>query len=138
MVTAEDDCTDDNAIENTAEDEIDELSYLLYFKTCLVDRDLEILKIKLAQTIEMREVLIKKKDTQFHKVFPFYFIEPSLVSVSIIFGQTLSPSLSFSFSHSIFLSLNYILHFTFYRFYTIMKFGKRPRIQMHYKTNGIK
>lgn len=61
------------------DDEIDELEYLLYFRTCLVDRDIEILKIKLTQSIQMREKLIKKKDTQFHKMFPFYFIQPTLV-----------------------------------------------------------
>lgn len=59
--------------------DVDELEFLLYFKTCLVDRDMDILKIRLGQSIEMRESLIKKKDTQFHKIFPFYFIKPTLV-----------------------------------------------------------
>lgn len=71
----------DDMIENEQSDDgIDELEFLLYFKTCLVDRDIEILKIKLSQSIEMREKLIKKKDTVFHKMFPFYFIQPTLVS----------------------------------------------------------
>lgn len=87
----------ENAIENNTDDAVDELTYLLYFKTCLVDRDLEILKIKLAQTVEMREVLIKKKDTQFHKMFPFYFIEPSLVSVFVHLPLSFFLTLSFPF-----------------------------------------
>lgn len=70
-----------DVIENEQlDDEVDELEFLLYFKTCLVDRDIEILKIRLSQSIEMREKLIKKKDTVFHKMFPFYFIQPTLVS----------------------------------------------------------
>lgn len=61
-------------------DEVDELDFLLFFKTCVVDRDIEDLKEKLAQSIEIREKLIRKKDTKFHKIFPFYFVEPTLVS----------------------------------------------------------
>lgn len=64
-------------------DEIDELSYLLYFKTCIVRQERDILKIKLSKTIEMREALIKKRETEFHKAFPFYFIDPSLVILFI-------------------------------------------------------
>lgn len=62
---------------------IDELQFLLYFKTCLVDRDLDILKIKLKQSIHMREKLMDKKGTEFHKSFPFFFIQPSLVRLNI-------------------------------------------------------
>lgn len=74
----DDDDKDDG--NQSGDDNLNELEYLLFFKTCIVDRDLEVLKIRLRQTIEMREILIKKKGTQFHKTFPFYFIEPSLVS----------------------------------------------------------
>lgn len=70
--------TDDCDVESN--DDIDELNFLLFFKTCIVDKDLPILKIKLEQSIPMREKLIKKANTEFHKVFPFYFIEPKLVS----------------------------------------------------------
>lgn len=70
----------DHPNENEEPDEIDELQFQLYFKTCVIDRDLEILKIKLKQSIEMRERLVKKKGIEFHKTFPFYFLEPSLVS----------------------------------------------------------
>lgn len=62
-----------------SDNEIDELQYLLFFKTCLVHRDVEILKIKLKQSIGMRERLIERKGTEFHKTFPFYFVEPTLV-----------------------------------------------------------
>lgn len=70
---------DNNCNNNNNDDEIDELEFLLFFKSCIVDRDREILKIKLKQSIEMREALVRKKDTQFHKVFPFYFIDPTLI-----------------------------------------------------------
>lgn len=70
-------------VESDEEAEIDELQFLLYFKTCLVDRDLDILKIKLKQSIEMREHLMEKKGTEFHKIFPFFFIQPSLVRWNI-------------------------------------------------------
>lgn len=62
------------------DDAIDELAFLLFFKTCIVDRDLNELKQRLEQSIEMRQKLINKKDTEFHKLFPFYFIDPLLVS----------------------------------------------------------
>lgn len=71
---------DNDSMEKNNVDEIDELSCLLFFKTCILDRDIDILKIRLKQSIEMRESLIKKQKTEFHKTFPFYFIEPSLVS----------------------------------------------------------
>lgn len=60
--------------------EKDELEFQLYFKTCLVERDLDILKIKLKQSIKMRQSN-QKQNTGFHKTFPFYFIQPTLVSL---------------------------------------------------------
>lgn len=58
----------------------DELSTMLFFETCLVTRDKEILKIKLQQTIGLRERAIRKMDNlSFFDSFPFYFIEPDLV-----------------------------------------------------------
>lgn len=67
------------AIESDEDAEIDELQFLLYFKTCLVDRDLDILKIKLKQSIGMRERLMANKGTEFHKLFPLFFVQPHLV-----------------------------------------------------------
>lgn len=75
---------DTEAIESDEDAEIDELQFLLYFKTCLVDRDLDILKIKLKQSIKMRERLMEKKDTEFHKLFPFFFVHPPLVRFDIL------------------------------------------------------
>lgn len=74
---------DTEPVQSDDEAEIDELQFLLYFKTCLVDRDLDILKIKLKQSIQMREQLMEKKGTEFHKTFPFFFIQPSLVRLNI-------------------------------------------------------
>lgn len=62
-------------------EEINELECLLFFRTCVVDRDIDILKIKLVQTLEFRQRLIRKKETIFHKAFPFYFIRPELVMI---------------------------------------------------------
>lgn len=63
---------------------IDELAFLLFFKTCIVERDVDELKKRLELSIEMREELINSKDTEFHKLFPFYFIDPLLVSTFLI------------------------------------------------------
>lgn len=58
----------------------DELSYLLYFKTCIVEKEKDILKIKMEKTITLREKVIKKHETKFLESFPFYFVSPDLVS----------------------------------------------------------
>lgn len=67
---------------NLNDDEIsydEELEYLLFFRTCVIRRDKEILKIKMRRTIKLREKLIKRKSTDFPHMFPFYFIDPELV-----------------------------------------------------------
>lgn len=68
-----------NQMEEMTLDE--ELSYLLYFKTCMVDREMEILKIKMQKTIALREKTIKKRETKFIESFPIYFVAPELVSM---------------------------------------------------------
>lgn len=80
MAVDEDNDNVDNQNNSDGEDDVRELEFLLYFKTCIVERDLEILKIKLSQSIEMRESLIKKSIVKFHLTFPFYFVQPTLVS----------------------------------------------------------
>lgn len=62
----------------------EESQYLAYFKVCIVKRDLDILKIKLKQSIELREKTIRKRETKFVESFPFYFVEPSLVIIFIL------------------------------------------------------
>lgn len=52
---------------------------LLYFRTCILNKDLDVLKEKMAQTIALREQIIKKRNIDFHKSFPFYFCCPELV-----------------------------------------------------------
>lgn len=78
-----DQAVDTEPAQSDDDDGIDELQFLLYFKTCLVDRDMDILKIKLKQSIQMREQLMDKKGTEFHKSFPFFFIHPPLVRLNI-------------------------------------------------------
>lgn len=63
---------------------------MLFFRTCVVNRDREQLKIRLKQTIRAREVLIKTKGTKFHQLFPFYFIDPMLVCFSDLCEKYLS------------------------------------------------
>lgn len=72
---------DGHDIDTHSDDAIDEVAFLLFFKTCIVERDVDELKKRLEQSIDMRQNLINKKETEFHKVFPFYFVEPSLVSI---------------------------------------------------------
>lgn len=71
---------DGTQTDTQSDDAIDELAFLLFFKTCIVERDVDELKKRLELSIDMREKLINKKDTEFHKLFPFYFIDPLLVS----------------------------------------------------------
>lgn len=59
----------------------EELTYLLFFKTCLIERDKEILKIKMKQSIALREKVLRKAETKFAESFPFYFISPDLVNI---------------------------------------------------------
>lgn len=58
----------------------EELSNLLYFKSCIVDKEKNILKIKMQQTIALREKTIRKRETTFIESFPFYFVDPDLVN----------------------------------------------------------
>lgn len=59
----------------------EELVYLAYFKTCLVARDKDILKIKMKQSISLREKVIRRREIKFVESFPFYFVSPDLVMV---------------------------------------------------------
>lgn len=61
-----------------------ENEYMLFFRTCLVSRDKEELKIKLTQSIKEREILMKNQAIDFPKLFPFYFLSPDLV-ISIFY-----------------------------------------------------
>lgn len=70
---------DDAGDDVQSNDSVDEVAFLLFFKSCMVERDLDELKKRLEMSIDMRMNLINKKDTEFHTIFPFYFIEPTLV-----------------------------------------------------------
>lgn len=106
-----------------SDDEIDELQFLLFFKTCLVQRDLDILKIKLKQSIDMCERLMEKKGTEFHKTFPFYFVEPSLVR-------------SHEQMHSKKLNCDPFYDICIFSCYMIMRFENHHSTPMHCLKNG--
>lgn len=55
-----------------------ELEYKLFFRTCIVARDKDILKIRLKKSIKLRETMMKEKE-EFFQIFPFYFIDSDLV-----------------------------------------------------------
>lgn len=61
----------------------EELDILLFFKTCIVSRNKEILQLKMKSTIALREKTIKKHEIEFFEMFPFYFVDPDLVSVVV-------------------------------------------------------
>lgn len=63
----------------------EELEYELFFRTCIVARDKDILKIKMKKSIKMRETMIRQNAMEFHQMFPFYFIEPELVIALVLF-----------------------------------------------------
>lgn len=75
-----------------------ELEHLLYFRTCVVSRDKDVLQIRLKQTISFREKLLKKNETKFPELFPFYFVSPDLVSSPLISTEILFFILKTSFS----------------------------------------
>lgn len=118
----------ENNNENDAQDDtqsnaaIDELSFLLFFKSCIVERDFEELKKRLEQSIDMREKLINAKNTEFHKLFPFYFIEPLLVS---------------TFWNEWMIEIVQKIMYSFiYRFFSISQSATNPLIPMCCSTNG--
>lgn len=57
----------------------EELQTLIYFKTCSVGKDVDILKIRLSRTVDLREKVLRKRETKFAESFPFYFVDPNLV-----------------------------------------------------------
>lgn len=63
----------------------EETTAFLYFRTCIVNKEKDLLKIKLKQTIKAREAAIKKKGTVFFQSFPFYFVDPELVCLFYFF-----------------------------------------------------
>lgn len=77
--------SDDSMSEPITEEELK--SIMLFFRTCIVAKERNDLKVKLRKTVKQREEMIKKKGIQFFEVFPFYFIDPSFVSslTSILF-----------------------------------------------------
>lgn len=58
----------------------EELQTLLFFKTCSVEREMDILKIKLSRSGSLRDKVIRRRETKFSESFPFYFVAPELVS----------------------------------------------------------
>lgn len=71
---SDDDISDSQPL---TEEEIKET--MLFFRTCVVHRDKEMLKEKLTKTIAYREEQIKTKGVKFFELFPFYFIDVDLV-----------------------------------------------------------
>lgn len=58
----------------------EELQMLLFFKTCSIEKDMDILKIKLNRSVKLREKIIRKRETKFAESLPFYFVAPDLVN----------------------------------------------------------
>lgn len=60
-----------------------ELEYQLFFRTCNLPHDKDILRIKLKKSIKMRETMIKQNNKEFYQMFPFYFLQPESVIVNV-------------------------------------------------------
>lgn len=78
-------CSENDNGEDVGLTNCEELEYQLFFRTCLLPRDKEILKIKMKQSILMREQMIKNTKMEFHLVFPFYFLDSDLVRFYYLF-----------------------------------------------------
>lgn len=53
---------------------------MMYFKTCVVRNEKTSLIEKLKETVNLRIDIMKNAETNITESFPFYFVEPSLVS----------------------------------------------------------
>lgn len=103
----------------------EELQYLLYFKTCVVGnpREKDILKMKMVQTIALREKLFAEKKTEFSKAFPFYFTASDLVRDSFTYIYL------FTFCFIIFEYDNFSFVHFFNRSLLTLKFDSNQLIQ---------
>lgn len=66
--------------ENMAINDEKKQEYMLFFKTCLLPRDLGRLENALKATIAFRRQLCREKKNEFEQMFPFFFAHPDLVS----------------------------------------------------------
>lgn len=59
--------------------EAEKQKYLLYFKMCVLPKEIDLLKEIMRKTIEYRKELIGANNQEIQEIFPFYFTTPELV-----------------------------------------------------------
>lgn len=59
----------------------DKERFLILFKTCVLPKDIDILKDALGKTIKYRLEL--SKNGEYQKIFPFYTVRPDLVTIKL-------------------------------------------------------
>lgn len=78
---------------NTTFTEIEKRDHLTFFRTCVVSKEMGTLIDRLKSTVALRCEVLQKDSTDFLESFPFYFAEPTLVSIwSQIYMQTTSSN----------------------------------------------
>lgn len=62
--------------------ESDKQDVLDYFKSCYAKKEIDAIKSKLSETVELRREFLHKNADEIKAMFPFYFADPSLVSMN--------------------------------------------------------
>lgn len=57
----------------------DDNTLMQYFKNCVVNQNQAELREKLKNSVEFRRALLKNPEKPIYKLFPFYFVDPTLV-----------------------------------------------------------
>lgn len=58
----------------------DDNTLMQYFKNCVVNQNQAELREKLKNSVEFRRALLKNPEKPIYKLFPFYFVDPTLVN----------------------------------------------------------
>lgn len=77
--------SDDQCVENLSDFSAEEDELLSFFKNCVVRLQIDELKEKLACSVDIRRRILREPPEPIHKMFGFYFIDPELVLMEILF-----------------------------------------------------
>lgn len=73
-----------NVVQDPAEQtNLDEL--MQFFKNCVVDQQKDELKMKMAESVAHRRIVLANPPEPIYKMFGFYFVDPELVNIFLFF-----------------------------------------------------
>lgn len=79
--------TQNMSLNEKAFSEEEKKEIIMYFKACVVRIEKTSLISKLKETVNLRIEIMKNAETNITEIFPFYFVEPDLVSENPIIVQ---------------------------------------------------